>query len=138
MIYKAVKYILENDTNFATAIGTDDDGDIKAYPIAPRKKVGLPFCVFNIEDQRGNPTKDAPSAVDTVQFRITVYHTDLDELVDISKKCIIAMDTEKPGGTYNGETIASVDFQAMRDTFIEGYGPHGAIGMEIDFEIWIV
>lgn len=138
MIYKAVKYILENDTDFVTAIGTDNDGDIKAYPIAPRKEVRLPFCVFNIEDQRGNPTKDSVSQMDQIQFKVTIYHNELDALVDCTNKAIIALDNEKSGGTFNGEVIKSIDFQAMRDVFIEGYGPHGAIGMEIDFEIWIV
>ena len=138
MIYQAIKYILENNSDFATAIGTDSDGDIKAYPIAPRRKVNLPFCVFNIEDQRGNPTKDSNSQMDAINLRITVYEDELDSLVDISEKCVAAMEAQKAGGTFNTEVVKSVDFSAMRDVFIEGYGPRGALGMEIDFEIWLV
>ena len=50
MIYKAIKYILENDTDFATALSTDSDGDVKIYPIHPRKEVSLPLCVFSVID----------------------------------------------------------------------------------------
>jgi hypothetical protein len=136
MIYKAIKYILENDSAFAAAIGTDSDGDIKIYPIHPRKEVALPFCVFNIIDQRGNPTKDEASALDEVRVRVTILHTDLDKMVSISDKARTALDNEKGGGTYNGEVIASLDFESLNDGFNEAYGDLGALYIEHDYSIW--
>ena len=92
MIYKAVKYILENDADFLAAIGTDDDEDIKVYPIAPRKEVSLPFGVISITDQTGNPSKDRAtiSGIDTIRVRVSVFGTDLDTLIDIAEKARIA------------------------------------------------
>ena len=137
MIYKAIKYILENNSNFATAIGSDN-GDVKIYPIHPRKEVSLPFCVFNIIDQRGNPTKDnrSTSGIDEVRVRITIYDNDLDDLVDISEKCRIAMDLEKSGGTYNTEVVHSIDFESLNDGHDSGYGDRGALYIEHDYTIW--
>lgn len=136
MIYKAIKFILENDSAFATAIGTDSDGDIKIYPIHPRKEVPLPFCVFNITDQRGNPTKDESSALDEVRVRVTMLDDDLDNLVEINEKARLALDGEKAGGTYNGVVIASLDFESLNDGFNETYGDRGALFIENDYNIW--
>lgn len=136
MIYRAIKYILENDSAFATAIGTDSDGDVKIYPIHPRKEVPLPFCVFNIIDQRGNPTKDEASALDEVRVRVTVLDDDLDDLVSISDKARAALDGEKGGDTYNGEVVASIDFESLNDGFNETYGDRGALFIEHDYNIW--
>ena len=136
MIYKAIKYILENNAAFAAAIGTDSDSDVKIYPIHPRKEVTLPFCAFNITDQRGNPTKDAASALDEVRVRVTIFHTNLDTLVDISDKARTALDGEKAGGTYNAEVIASLDFESLNDGFNETYGDRGAYYIEHDYIIW--
>jgi len=142
MIYKAIKYILENDSAFAAAIGTFDDGegnvDIKIYPIHPRKEVPLPFCVFNIIDQRGNPTKDEPSALEEVRVRITVLDDDLDNMVSISDKARAALDGEKGGGEYNGEIIDTIDFESLNDGFNETYGDRGALFIEHDYNIWAV
>jgi len=138
MIYKAIKYILENDSDFATAIGTDSDGDIKAYPIHPRKKVSLPFSVFSITNIQGNPTKDQKSTggIDQIMVRVTVYDTELDDAIDLSEKARIAMDLQKDGGTFNGIVVHSIDFETMSDTFDQGYGDRGAIGFDLDFTIW--
>lgn len=137
MIYRAIKYILENDADFLAAIGTDD-GDIKAYPIHPRKEVKLPICVFSVIDQRGNPTKGnkSTSGIDEIRIRISVFDTELDDVIDISEKCRIAMDNEKNGGTYNTEVIRSIDFDSMNDTFQENYGDRGAMGIDMDYTIW--
>lgn len=137
MIYKAIKYILENDSAFATAIGTDSDGDIKIYPIHPRKEVPLPFCVFNIIDQRGNPTKDEASCLDEVRVRVTVLDVDLDNMVTLSDLVRSALDGQKKGGTYNGEVIASIDFESLNDGFNETYGDRGALFIEHDYVIWL-
>ena len=130
MIYKAIKYILTNDSAFNTAIGG------KIYPIHPRKEISLPICVFSILDQRGNPTKDATSGVDEIRVRITVYDDDLDSLVDLSEKCRAAMDGEQDGGTYNTEVVARIDFDNLNDVFVEDYGPNGAIGIDHNYIIW--
>jgi hypothetical protein len=137
MIYRAILNILENDADFLAAIGTDD-GDIKAYPIHPRKEVSLPICVFSIIDQRGNPTKDNKSTngIDEVRVRVSVFDNDLDDLVDIAEKCRIALDNQKQGGTFNTEVIHSIDFDSMNDTFQENYGPRGALGIDMDYTIW--
>jgi hypothetical protein len=138
MIYKAVKYILENDSDFSTAIGTDDDSDVKIYPIHPRKEVALPFCVFNVLDARGNPTKDNPSTsgLDEYRVRVVIYDNDLDTCIDISEKARIALDGEKSGGSFNTVAVSSIDFESLNDTFVESYGDRGAIGIEMDFNIW--
>lgn len=138
MIYKAIKYILENDSAFATAISTDSDSDIKIYPIHPRKEVPLPFCVFNIIDQRGNPTKDESSALDEVRVRVTIFDVDLDNMVSLSDKARSALDGEKKGGTYNGEVIDTIDFESLNDGFNETYGDRGALFIEHDYNIWSV
>ena len=135
MIYKAIKYILENDADFLAAIGTDG-GDIKAYPIAPRKEVSLPFCVFSITDQTGNPTKDAVSGADELRVRVTVYDTDLDNLIDVAEKCRIALDGEQDGGTFNTVVVASINFDSLNDVFVESYGPSGAMGIDMNYIIW--
>lgn len=137
MIYKAIKFILENDSAFATAIGTDSDGDIKIYPIHPRKEVPLPFCVFNIIDQRGNPTKDEASAGDEVRVRVTVLDVDLDNMVSLSDKVRAALDGQKKGGTFNSEVIDSIDFESLNDGFNETYGDRGALFIEHDYVIWL-
>lgn len=138
MIYKAIKYILENDSDFATAIGTDDDSDVKVYPIHPRKTVGLPFCVFSITDQRGNPAKDRRSydGIDEIRMRISVFDNELDDVIDLAEKARIALDNEKEGGTYNSVVVQSIDFDNMNDTFEENYGNRGAIGMDMNYTIW--
>jgi len=138
MIYKAIKYILENDTDFAAAIGTDSDSDIKVYPIHPRKEVSLPFCVFNIEDQNTNPTKDnqGVNGVDIVRIRVTYYSTDLDELVDIAEKGRIALDGEKAGGTFNTVVIRSIDCERISDDFNAAMGDRGSLVINTDYEIW--
>ena len=138
MIYKAIKYILENDADFLAAIGTDSDSDIKAYPIHPRKEVELPFCVFSITDQTGNPTKDNPTinGIDNIRIRVSVFGLDFDTLIDISEKCRIALDNEKAGGTYNSVVIQSIDFESLNDTFEPNYGDRGAIGIDMNYEIW--
>lgn len=137
MIYKAIKYILENDSAFAAAIGTDADGDIKIYPIHPRKEVPLPFCVFNIIDQRGNPTKDEASCLDEVRIRVTVLDVDLDNMVILSDLVRAALDGQKKGGTFNGEVIDSIDFESLNDGFNETYGDRGALFLEHDYVIWL-
>ena len=138
MIYRAIKYILENDADFLAAIGTDDDGDIKTYPIHPRKEVSLPLCVFSVIDQRGNPTKENKSTngIDEIRVRISVFDNDLDDVIDLAEKCRIALDNEKAGGTYNTEVIHSIDFDSMNDTFQENYGNRGALGIDMDYTIW--
>ena len=136
MIYKAIKFILENDSAFATAIGTDSDGDIKIYPIHPRAKEELPFCVHNIIDQRGNPTKDETSAGDEVRVRVTVMDDNLDNLVSLSEKARAALDGQKKGGIYNTEVIDSIDFESLNDGFNESYGSEGALFIEHDYVIW--
>jgi len=138
VIYKAIKYILENDSDFATAIGTDADGDVKVYPIHPRKEVGLPFCVFSIIDQRGNPAKDRESynGIDEIRLRVSVFDNELDDVIDLSEKARIALDNEKAGGTYNSVVIQSIDFDNMNDTWEESYGDRGAIGMDMNYTIW--
>ena len=137
MIYKAIKYILENNSAFATAISTDSDGDIKIYPIHPRKEVSLPFCVFNIIDLRGNPTKDYASQGDEVRVRVTIFDVDLDNMVSLSDKVRSALDGEKQGGTYNGEVIDTIDFESLNDGFNETYGDRGALFIEHDYVIWM-
>lgn len=138
MIYNAIKNILENDADFLAAIGTDDDSDIKAYPIHPRKGVTLPFCVFNITDQTGNPAKDRASinGLDTVRIRVSVFGHDLDTLIDIAEKCRIALDNEKEGGTYNSVVIHKIDFESLNDTWEPNYGDRGALGFDMNYEIW--
>lgn len=138
MIYKAIKYILENNSNFAAAIGTDSDGDVKVYPIHPRKEVSLPFAVFNIIDQRGNPTKDnkSTSGIDEVRVRVTVYDTELDDVVDLSEKARIALDNQKAGGTFNTEVVHSIDFESLNDGYDNSYGDRGAMYIEHDYTIW--
>lgn len=136
MIYKAIKYILENDSDFASAIGTDSDSNIKLYPIYPTKEVSLPFATYNIVDQVANPTKDLPSSIDDLGLRITVYHNDFDLLEDIVTKARTALDAEKDGGTFNGVTISTIDFERMRDGFVEVMDNRGALMIEMDFRIW--
>ena len=138
MIYKAIKYILENDTDFATALSTDSDGDVKIYPIHPRKEVSLPLCVFSVIDQRGNPTKENKSynGIDEIRVRISVFDSELDDVIDIAEKCRIALENEKLGGTYNTEVIHSIDFDSLNDTFSESYGNRGALGIDMDYTIW--
>ena len=138
MIYKAIKYILENDADFLAAIGIDSDLDIKAYPIHPRKEVTLPFCVFSITDQTGNPTKDNPttSGMDEIRLRVTVYDNDLDACIDAAEKCRIALDNEKAGGTYNSVVIKTLDFESLNDTFEQNYGDRGAVGIDMNYQIW--
>ena len=138
MIYKAVKYILENDSDFATAIGTDSDSDVKIYPVNPRKEVTLPFCVYNIMNMSGNPTKDNKSilGMDNYLVRVTVYDNELDDLIDISEKARVAMDNQKAGGTFNTVTVNSIDFYNLRDGFDQGYGDRGVFYIEMDYEIW--
>ena len=140
MIYKAIKYILENDTDFLTAIGTDSDSDIKAYPIHPRKEVTLPFCVFSITDQTGSPAKDRKTynGIDNIRIRVSVFGLDLDVLIDLAEKCRVAIDNEKEGGTYNSVVIQSIDFESLNDTFEPGYGDDGALGIDMDYEIWSI
>ena len=140
MIYKAVKYILVNDSDFATAMGTDDDGDVKIYPIHPRKEVSLPFGTFNITDDQGNATKDNPtiSGMDNQRVRIIVYGTNLDTLVDIAEKARIAMDNEKEGGTYNTVVVESIDFERITDDYDQSTGEKGAYVLNLDFEIWSI
>jgi hypothetical protein len=137
MIYKAVKYILENDATFAAAIGTDN-GDIKVYPIHPRKEVSLPFCVFNIEDQQTNPTKDNPSynGLDEVRIRVSIMDDDLDNVVDITEKARLALEGQKAGGTYAGVVIDSIDLERMSDDYATEYGDRGAIILNSDYIIW--
>jgi hypothetical protein len=138
VIYKAIKYILENDSDFATAIGTDDDSDIKVYPIHPRKQVSLPFCVFSITDQRGNPSKDRKSynGIDEIRIRVSVFDDDLDTAIDLSEKARIALDNQKHGGTFNSVVIQNIDFENMNDTFAENYGNRGALGIDMNYNIW--
>lgn len=137
MIYKAVKYILENDSDFAAAIGTDSDSDVRVYPINPRKEVPPPFCIFNVMNMTGSPTKDNPSylGMDNYLVRIAVYDTELDDVIDISEKARIALETYKAGGTFNGVTVKSIDFYNMRDGFVPD-GNRGYIYIEMDYEIW--
>lgn len=138
MVYKAIKYILENDSNFAAAIGTDSDSDVKVYPIHPRKEVSLPFCVFSIIDQRGNPSKDRKSynGIDEIRVRVSVFDDDLDSVIDAAEKARIALDNEKDGGTYNSVVIQNIDFDNMNDTFAESYGNRGALGIDMNYIIW--
>lgn len=138
MIYKAVKYILENNTAFAAAIGTDSDGDVKVYPIHPRKEVGLPFCVYNVSSLNSNPAKDLRSylGLDDSRVRVTIFANDLDSLVDLAEKARVAMDTMKEGGTFNGMEITSIDFDNMSDGFDEGWGDRGALTIDMEFNIW--
>ena len=138
MIYKAIKYILENDSDFVTAISTDSDGDIKVYPIHPRKEVNLPFCVFSITDQTGNPAKDRESynGIDEIRLRVSVYDNELDDVIDLAEKARIALDNEKAGGTYNSVVIQSIDFDNLNDTWQESYGNRGAIGIDMNYTIW--
>lgn len=136
MIYKAIKYILENDSDFSTAIGTDDDTNIKLYPIYPTKEVSLPFATYSIIDQIGGPTKDAPSALDDIRLRVTVYHNDFDTLEDIATKARTALDNEKDGGTFNGVSISTIDFDRLSDGFVEIMDNRGALSIELDFKIW--
>ena len=138
MIYKAIKNILENDADFLAAIGVDSDSDIKAYPIHPRKEVTLPFCVFSITDQTGNPSKDRKTinGIDIVRVRVSVFGLDLDVLVDIAEKCRIALDNEKDGGTYNSIIVHAVNFESLNDTWEPNYGDRGALGFDMNYEIW--
>ena len=136
MIYKAIKYILENNAAFLAAIGTDG-GDIKAYPIHPRKEVSLPFCVFSITDQNGNPTKTSTSQIDEIRVRVSVYDTELDDVIDLAEKCRSALEADFRGPeTFNGVVVHSIDFDSLNDTFEQGYGDRGAIGMDLDYIIW--
>jgi len=136
MIYKAVKHILENDSTLSAAIGTDDDSDVKIYPINPRKKVELPFIVFNLTDQRGNPSKDIPSGIDETRVQVIIYDTELDDVIYLAGKVRDALDGEKAGGTYNGTVIHSIDFDNQSDGFAQDYGNRGAIYIEQDYIIW--
>ena len=136
MIYRAIKYILENDTALASALGTDSNGDVKVYPIKPRLRVEPPFCIFSITDQRGNPTKDSISQLDETRITVSVVDKELDNVVTLSDLVRNAMDSEKSGGTYNGEVIHSIDFDSLNDNLIEGYGDRGAISIELDFIIF--
>lgn len=134
MIYKAVKYILENDADFAAAVGTDTE--IKIYPIHPRKEVSLPFCVFNVLSLAGNFTKSAPSGLDENTVRITVYDDALDDVIDLAEKARTAMDNEQAGGTYNGVVVHTIDFIQSNDGWQPGFGDRGALLIEMDFNIW--
>jgi len=139
MIYKVIKYILENNTAFASAIGTDGDGDIKAYPIHPRKEVSMPFCVFGISSQNSNPNKDTASygIIDQARLRISIYTEDLDTLISLFEKARVAMETYKGGITVDGQAIRSIDFESMNDGYNEGMGDRGALYIDADFDIWI-
>ena len=139
MIYKAVKYILENDSTLATALGTDSDSDVKVYPINPRKEVSPPFCVFNVMNMTGNPTKENPSnsGLDNYLVRVAVYDTELDDVITLSEYVRDAMDGEKLGGTYNSVSVVSIDFYNLRDGFVAD-GNRGYVYIEMDFEIWAI
>jgi hypothetical protein len=138
MIYKTIKYILENNAAFAAAIGTDSDGDVKVYPIHPRKEVGLPFAVYNVVSLNANPAKDLRSynGLDESRVRISLFANDLDTLVDIAEKAREAMDDQKEGGTFNGQFIETIDFDNMSDGFDEGWGDRGALTIDLEFNIW--
>lgn len=138
MIYKAVKYILENNAAFVAEIGTDDDSNIKVYPIFPAAKVAPPFVAVKVDDQMGNPTKDQPSQVDQCRLSVRIYAYDLAEADDIEGALRNALDLEKTGGTYDGVVLASVDFESFRDDFIERQGgPEVLLYRELFYDIWI-
>ena len=132
MIYKAIKYILENDSDFNTAVS----GII--FPIHPRREVAPPFSVFSVSNMVGNPTKDNPTitGLDNYSVRVSVYDVELDDVIDLAEKARTALDNEKDGGVFNGVTIDTIDFETLNDAFDSGYGDRGLLVMDLNFNIW--
>ena len=134
-VYRAILNILENDSTFVTAIGTDDDSNIKVYTIFPTKEVPEPFVAMKINNQAGNPTKDEASAVDNVSFQVRVFDYNMDTVISISEKLRTALD--KKSGTYDTVSIADIDFDGFSDDFLFFEGKRPLLFRELNFEIWI-
>ena len=135
-IYRGILSILNADGSFPTAIGTDSDSNIKVYPIFPTRQVATPFVAMKIDNQLGNPTKDAVSAVDQISFSFRVYGDNLDTIISISDALITAID-KTAKGTYDTVPIGSIDFESYRDDFIYFEGQNTPLlYRELTFEIW--
>ena len=137
MIYKAIRSILQSDSDFATAIGTDDDSTVKVYSIFPTAKVEPPFCTVTIEDQAGNYTKDG-SDVDAARVSIRIHDYSLDDMDTKVGYVRTALLAYEDGGTADSVTLASVEFESFRDGYIPRQGDiEVLLYRELFYEIWV-
>ncbi len=135
-VYRAILNILEADSAFTSAIGTDSDSNIKVYTVFPTKEVSRPFCAMKINNQVGNATKDLISAVDNVSFQLRVFDYDMDSVIDVSEKLRTAID-KASAQAYDTVTIVSIDFDGFTDDFLYFEGERPLLFRELNFEIWI-
>jgi hypothetical protein len=140
MIYRGIINILESDSDFTTAIGTYTDRNsatqYKIFSVFPTIEIDAPFAGIKIDDQRGNPTKDASSAIDEIMLSIRIYDYELSDVIDIAEKARAALD--KQSGTFDTTIIETLDFESLNDGFIEVEGKGLLLYRELNFEIWAV
>lgn len=117
MIHKVVKYLLENDSAFATAIGTDGQSKVKIYPILAPQGVAPPFCTYELTGLSPSPTKEDTSGADFNSFNVRVYDYEFEDVMDLADKARAAID-KATAGTYNGVTLLYLDFVTMNDGYM--------------------
>ena len=138
MIYQAIRNILQNDSTFAAAIGTDSDGTVKVYSIFPTKKVSPPFTTVTLDDQEGNPTKGSVSAIDIARVSVKTHDYSLEDIDTIVGYARTALDNQKSGGLFDTVQLASIDFERFRDGFVQIQGTGEILQYrELIYEIWI-
>jgi len=134
MIHKVIKYLLENDSTFNTAIGDDDEGEVKIYPLLAPQTVTAPYCVYELNEMGPNPAKEEVSGADLNSFVVKVYDTEFDDVMDLADKARSALD-KATAGTYNSVILLTMNFTGLNDGYVMEGEPLYYI--ELNFDAYI-
>jgi len=131
MIQKAIYYVLINDATFKAAIGTDERGKYKVYPLVAPNEVSMPFCVYRVTGSDPIATKGSVAQVDDSRISIIVYDTEYYDAVNLSVLIRDALDNYT--GTANGVVVQRIEYAGSSDVFDANLGTRGVFGIDMEF-----
>lgn len=99
---KAIYYLLANNENITTEVGT------RIYPELAPQDAALPFIFFEVVSVDPDGYKDGPAAIDEVRIEVSAVADTYDSACTIGSKVRGALD--RIYGTYNSVNVESIEF----------------------------
>lgn len=106
IIGKVIYGILNSDSAYKAALGSDSDGAIKVYPVGdPPQGITRPYATYQVVGGNEEHDKDA-HGISNPRFQLDQFATSHQEACDLDELAQAALD--RYSGTVNGVEVQSI------------------------------
>jgi hypothetical protein len=125
-----IEILIEN-AGVQTAVGQDDLGQYKVYPVQAPQGIRTPYVVVAESGLRPSLSKGDATELDYPRYEVLVYSTDFLETEVIQNACRTAIDTGTGFTTDAGVTFDSIYMVDRRDLFQQAQGEGGGLYVKL-------